>query len=54
MDKAEEKVEAKQMCLGCNENPATTSDGTVPLCTKCASLAKEGRRGVKYDPPAEP
>ena len=42
------KMEPGQMCLGCNEKPATTANGTVPLCSTCAGQAKP--RGVTVAP----
>lgn len=36
-----------QMCLACNERPATSS-GPVPLCTECENLAKSRQRGVDF------
>jgi hypothetical protein len=38
----------KQMCLGCGTRPATSSNGTVPLCSTCAKLAEGKERGVEY------
>ena len=42
----------QQMCFSCGENPATSHNGTVPLCEKCASLVKDSR-GVKYAEPTK-
>lgn len=42
-------IDPNQMCLGCGANPATSTDGTVPLCAACAALAKEAKRGVKFE-----
>lgn len=44
----EKQMDEKQMCLGCGTNPATTSDGTLPLCAKCAALAAQKKRGVEF------
>ena len=38
-----------QMCLACGAAPATSTDGTVPLCASCAQLAAEKKRGVEFD-----
>jgi predicted amidophosphoribosyltransferase len=45
---AKSSIEPGQLCLGCGANPATSADGTVPLCSSCAAQAKEAKRGVKY------
>jgi hypothetical protein len=37
-----------QMCFSCSVRPATTSDGTVPLCEDCAARIKNPR-GVEYE-----
>ena len=42
-----------QMCLSCSVHPATTTNGTVPLCAQCASLARGKERGVKMKPTEE-
>lgn len=42
-----------QMCLSCSVNPATTSDGTVPLCASCKALVKNPR-GVEYQDKPKP
>lgn len=38
----------KQVCMGCGQRPATSSDGTLPLCSQCAAQAKGKERGVEY------
>lgn len=43
----------QQMCLSCSVNPATTQDGTVPLCSACKALVSNPR-GVEYAKKAEP
>lgn len=40
----------EQLCLACNENPATSMSGTVPLCSECAALVTD-HRGVKFRGP---
>lgn len=40
-------------CMNC-DNPAIPSSGTLPLCARCAELAKENQRGVKYETPQAP
>lgn len=42
-----------QMCLSCSVNPATTSDGTVPLCAGCKALMTNPR-GVEYQDKKKP
>ena len=42
-----------QMCLSCSVNPATTSDGTVPLCASCKALVTNPR-GVEYQDKPKP
>ena len=37
----------QQMCLSCSDRPATTSNGTVPLCSACKALVTNPR-GVEY------
>jgi len=44
---ANPSIEPGQLCLGCGANPATSADGTVPLCSSCAAQAKEAKRGVQ-------
>jgi len=39
-------------CFACGEAEAT-SEGTVPLCAKCAELASQKNRGVKYEEPQD-
>jgi hypothetical protein len=46
---AKPSIDPNQMCLGCGANPATSTDGTVPLCAECAALAKDAKRGVKFE-----
>ena len=41
------KIEPGQTCLSCGGKPATIAQGTVPLCSECASLAKGKSRGVE-------
>lgn len=40
---------AQEQCLNCG-NPAVSKEGTVPLCQRCADLAKDKQRGVQYEP----
>lgn len=42
------------MCLNCSVNKATTKQGTVPLCGRCAGEAKKAARGVKMEPKDKP
>ena len=42
----------KQMCLACNIRPAVTS-GPIPLCSACSAIAKDNKRGVKYEKDAK-
>jgi hypothetical protein len=44
------KIESGQLCLACGEKPATVAQGTVPLCSECASKAKGKGRGVTVQP----
>lgn len=37
-----------QLCLACSVNPATSSNGTVPLCSSCAAQASGKERGVEF------
>ena len=37
----------RQMCLSCSVKPATTSSGTVPMCSDCKRLMTNPR-GVTY------
>jgi hypothetical protein len=46
---AKRSIEPGQLCLGCGSKPATSINGTVPLCAECAALAKEAKRGVKFE-----
>lgn len=46
-------TEEQQMCLACNERPAT-SGGPVPLCSTCEDLAKPKQRGVEFQKRVEP
>mgnify|MGYP001432738777 CR=1 FL=1 len=48
---AKSSIDLAGLCLACGENPATSADGTVPLCASCAAKAKEAKRGVKYEKP---
>jgi hypothetical protein len=41
-------ADEKQMCMGCGSRPAVCFNGTVPLCSQCAALAKGKERGVEY------
>lgn len=45
-----------QMCLGCNDAPATSTseDGTVPLCAECASKIVNPRGVVFERVPSQP
>ena len=37
-----------QMCLACNDRPAT-STGPVPLCSQCEALTKQhNQRGIEF------
>ena len=38
----------RQMCLSCSVKPATTSSGTVPMCSDCKRLMTSPR-GVTYE-----
>jgi hypothetical protein len=42
-------ADEKQMCMGCGTRPAVSSNGTLPLCSQCAAVAQEKKRGVEYD-----
>lgn len=37
-----------QTCFACGERPATTTDGTVPMCQIC-SQAVTDKRGVRFE-----
>jgi predicted amidophosphoribosyltransferase len=50
---AKRSIEPGQLCLACGANPATSVDGTVPLCSSCAAQAKEAKRGVKFEKPKD-
>lgn len=43
-----EKTE-RPLCMACGEAPATSGGRTLPLCTACAALSNQAKRGVKYD-----
>jgi len=43
-------TESGQLCLSCGVAPATTSNGTVPLCSDCAAQAQGKGRGVVRQP----
>ena len=43
----------KQMGLAGNTRPAVTG-GPIPLCSPCSTLAKENKRGVKFEKDVKP
>lgn len=50
---ANPSINSGQKCLACGTADAVSAEGTVPLCGSCASLAKESKRGVKYEKPED-
>jgi hypothetical protein len=37
------------LCFSCSERPATVTKGSVMLCSVCAQIAEDNKRGVKFE-----